>query len=164
MLPANLNKLVNLEHLDVSNNRLSQINQINCMPNLRILNLCGNQKLTRLPFELSTCDSLVELIFDADIVQYPPPNVSAQSTAEIVKFLLTSERADTMTNITGNGDGMQSNGHGRRSVEKTTSAINQGQHSVITDRKYQISVNFKMTFVVQFVINHFFFKFSASLH
>lgn len=94
-LPTDINRLNHLEHLDVSNNKLKQIREINCMPNLKLLNLCGNIDLHFLPYELTTCDSLTELIFDHDCVQYPPSHIITQSTTEIIKYLLTNERADT---------------------------------------------------------------------
>lgn len=98
-MPTDINRLNHLEQLDVSDNQLSQIREINCMPNLRLLNLCGNNDLHFLPYELTTCDSLTELIFDHDCVQYPPSHINTQSTTEIIKYLLTSERAaDTSGN------------------------------------------------------------------
>lgn len=109
------------------------------MPNLRLLNLSGNVDIIELPFELSTCDSLAELIFDHQIVRHPPMHISAQSTAEVMKYLLTSERSDSSANrhsssVTNEVDGAN------QSDEKGKSAINQGKQPVITDRKQQCSV------------------------
>lgn len=93
-LPDTINQLTNLELLDVSNNRIVQINQINCMPHLRILNISGNVKLTTLPNELSTCDSLVDLILDPEKIQYPPAAVIERGTIDILNFLITGEIPD----------------------------------------------------------------------
>lgn len=86
-LPQSLNKLINLEFLDISHNRIRQINEITCIPKLHILNISGNISLTHLPKNLSTCDSLVDLILDAEYIVYPPANVIENGTAEIIKFL-----------------------------------------------------------------------------
>lgn len=140
-LPANINKLNNLQHFDLSNNRLSEINQINCMPNLRILNISGNQKLTELPFELSTCDSLVELIFDQDVVQHPPRHISAQSTVEVIKYLLSSERAETSR--IGTVSSTKELDSASWIGERATSTFNHKKQHVITDHKQQYSVNLR---------------------
>lgn len=86
-LPQSLNKLINLEFLDISHNRIRQINEIACMPKLRILNISGNIELANLPQNLSTCDSLVDLILDAEYIVYPPANVIENGTAEIINYL-----------------------------------------------------------------------------
>lgn len=86
-LPQSLNKLINLEFLDISHNRIRQINEIACMPKLRILNITGNIELTHLPKNLSTCDSLVDLVLDNEYIVYPPVNVIENGTAEIMNFL-----------------------------------------------------------------------------
>lgn len=74
--------------LDVSHNRLNQIDQISFMANLRIINITGNINLTKLPHQLTTCDSLVDIVFDPDQIQYPPANIVERGTAEILKYLL----------------------------------------------------------------------------
>lgn len=86
-LPQSLNKLINLEFLDISHNRIRQINEIACMPRLRILNISGNIELANLTKNLSTCDSLVDLILDAEYIIYPPANVIENGTAEIINYL-----------------------------------------------------------------------------
>lgn len=88
ILPASINKLTNLELLDVSHNRLTRIDQIGFMPHLRILNITGNDNLTKLPTQLTTCDSLVDLVLDADHILYPPADIIERGTAEILKYLL----------------------------------------------------------------------------
>lgn len=86
-LPQSLNKLINLEFLDISHNRIRQINEIACMPKLRILNISGNMALTHLSKNLLTCDSLVDLVLDVKYIVYPPANVIENGTAEIINFL-----------------------------------------------------------------------------
>lgn len=73
----------------MSDNNLQRIQPINCMPNLRILNISGNSGLNTLPYELSTCDSLTALIFDAKHIQFPPSEILELGTAEILSYLTT---------------------------------------------------------------------------
>lgn len=77
-----------MELLDVSHNNLTQIDQIGFMANLRILNITGNIHLTRIPAQLSTCDSLNDIVLDAKYIFYPPSEVIERGTAEVLKFLL----------------------------------------------------------------------------
>lgn len=58
------------------------------MPHLRILNITGNTNLTKLPAQLSTCDSLNDIVLDAAYILYPPADIIERGTAEILKFLL----------------------------------------------------------------------------
>lgn len=95
-VPNAINQLNNLELLDVSYNQLAHISPINCMPKLRILNICGNKKLTRLPSTLSTCDSLNDIVFDAEDLVYPPANVLECGTREILNYLLTQNSNDAI--------------------------------------------------------------------
>lgn len=88
ILPESINKLTNLGLLDVSHNKLKRIDQIGFMPNLRILNISGNANLTKLPIQLTTCDSLVDIVLDAEFILYPPADVIESGTAEILKYLL----------------------------------------------------------------------------
>lgn len=103
ILPAAINKLTNLELLDVSYNRLTRIDQIGFMPNLRILNITGNVNLTKLPIQLTTCDSLTDLIFDAEYILYPPNDIIERGTIEILKYLLEQngphEETQLMNNV-----------------------------------------------------------------
>lgn len=62
------------------------------MSNLRILNITGNTNLTKLPPQLTTCDSLCDIILDVEHILYPPTDVIERGTAEILKYLL--ERND----------------------------------------------------------------------
>lgn len=87
-LPAAIKKLTNLELLDISHNKLTRIDQIGFMPNLRILNITGNDYLTQLPHQLATCDSLTDIVLDVQYILYPPANVVECGTAEILKYLL----------------------------------------------------------------------------
>lgn len=58
------------------------------MPHLRILNITGNANLTKLPIQLTTCDSLTDLVLDAELILYPPSDVIDNGTAAILKYLL----------------------------------------------------------------------------
>lgn len=61
------------------------------MPRLRILNIKGNPKLIKLPNELSTCESLVDIVLDTEIIQYPSPDITNLGTLNILRFLATGE-------------------------------------------------------------------------
>lgn len=61
------------------------------MANLRILNVCGNPRLTKLPNQLATCDNLVDLVLDPNTIVEPPPEVIEAGTYAIVKYLSTGE-------------------------------------------------------------------------
>lgn len=90
-LPSNINHMRNLELLDISHNNLTEINPINCMSHLRILNIAANPKLLTLPNELATCDSLVDIVLSSETIIYPPANVLALGTLQILNFLTTGE-------------------------------------------------------------------------
>lgn len=77
-----------MELLDVSHNHLTQIDQIGFMPNLRVLNITGNKNLKNLPSQLSTCDSLNDIVLDGEYIFYPPASIIERGTAEILKYLL----------------------------------------------------------------------------
>lgn len=96
-LPDTINQLNNLELLDVANNQLSQIQSISCMTNLRILNISGNSRLLRLPIQLSTCDSLVDIVLDADTMEWPPANVCDRGAVAILNYL-TTDGKDSVDN------------------------------------------------------------------
>lgn len=87
-LPTAINKLQNLELLNLSYNGLRCINQIAHMPKLRVLILNGNTILRQLPVELTTCDSLTDISIDVEYIQYPPPDVASRGTLEILRFLM----------------------------------------------------------------------------
>lgn len=93
-LPQSISRLINLELLDISYNRFGQINEIALMTKLRILNICGNPLLTHLPRELTTCDSLVDIVLDPDSIRYPSPDVIECGTAAILNHLLTHNNSD----------------------------------------------------------------------
>ena len=61
------------------------------MPELRIINLSGNQNLKILPPELATCDNLNDLVFDIECISSPSADVLATGTHNILKFLSTGE-------------------------------------------------------------------------
>lgn len=89
-LPDAINQLRNLEILDCSFNQLIEINQLKCMAHLRILNISGNGDLNIFPTTLSTCDSLVDIIFDVETFVFPPSSVLEQGTIAILNYLTTN--------------------------------------------------------------------------
>lgn len=90
-LPPVFNRLRYLELLDVSNNDIVDIRSISFVPNLKILNVSGNQKLEILPPELATNENLNDLIFDIESIKTPSRSVLATTTQNILKFLSTGE-------------------------------------------------------------------------
>lgn len=90
-LPVQINRLQKLQLLDLSSNNLTTIDQLSFMANLRILNVCGNPRLTKLPNQLATCDNLVDLVLDPNTIVEPPPEVIEAGTYAIVKYLSTGE-------------------------------------------------------------------------
>ncbi|GAB0093840.1 E3 ubiquitin-protein ligase LRSAM1 [Sergentomyia squamirostris] len=88
-LPPTLNRLRKLEHLDIADNCLKSLEQVSCMLQLRILNVRGNPELRKLPSQLATCDSLVDLVLDIENVQDPSPEVSQRGTLAILQYLAT---------------------------------------------------------------------------
>lgn len=61
------------------------------MTNLRHLNVKGNDRLTRLPVQLATCDSLTAIDCDWDVIVEPPPSiVLAEGTLGVLRYLMTS--------------------------------------------------------------------------
>lgn len=89
-LPDAINQLRNLEILDCSFNQLTEINQLKCMAHLRILNISGNVHLNVFPTTLSTCDSLVDIIFDLETFVFPSASVLEQGTIAILNYLTTN--------------------------------------------------------------------------
>lgn len=88
-LPDTINQLINLEHLNVADNQLTQIKSISCMTNLRLLNIRNNIQLTQLPMQLSTCNSLVDIDLDVDLMEWPPINICQLGTRSILNYLAT---------------------------------------------------------------------------
>lgn len=64
---------------------------ISFMPELKILNVSGNQNLQILPPELATCENLSDLVFDIENISSPNTEVLATGTHNILKFLSTGE-------------------------------------------------------------------------
>lgn len=98
-LPDAINQLRNLEILDCSFNQLIEINQLKCMAHLRILNISGNGNLNVFPTTLSTCDSLVDIIFDLETFVFPPASVLEQGTIAVLNYLTMNpnyEESDSM--------------------------------------------------------------------
>lgn len=90
-LPVTINRLKKLELLDVSVNNLTTLEQVSFMPLLRILNICGNVRLEKLPNQLATCDNLVDIVLDPSTISDPPADVVAGGTYAIIKYLSTGE-------------------------------------------------------------------------
>ena len=85
-LPNVLNRLQQLELLDISHNDLVDIRSISFMPNLRILNISGNAKLEILPPELATNDNLSDLVFDHENIKSPAKEIVSKGTINILKY------------------------------------------------------------------------------
>ena len=85
-LPNVLNRLQQLELLDISHNDLVDIRSISFMPNLRILNISGNLKLEILPPELATNDNLSDLVFDHENIKSPAKEIVSKGTINILKY------------------------------------------------------------------------------
>lgn len=103
-LPDTINQLINLEHLNVADNQLTQIKSISCMTNLRILNIRNNVQLTQLPMQLSTCDSLVDIDLDTDQMEWPPKHICQLGTMAILNYLTTDGKDFIVDNIDINSD------------------------------------------------------------
>lgn len=86
-LPRAINKLRNLELLDVSHNRLRNITEISCMSRLQTLDISSNSDLSELPTELSTCSALVHIICTEETIQEPPRFVIERGTQAILTYL-----------------------------------------------------------------------------
>ncbi|XP_058460230.1 E3 ubiquitin-protein ligase LRSAM1-like [Malaya genurostris] len=89
--PVTINRLKKLELLDISTNNFTTLDPLSFMPNLRILNISGNVRLTRIPNQLATCDNLVDLVLDPNTIVEPPADVVNGGTQAIIKYLSTGE-------------------------------------------------------------------------
>ncbi|CAH1716434.1 unnamed protein product [Chironomus riparius] len=125
-LPNMLNRLQQLELLDVSHNDLVDIRSISFMPNLRILNISGNNKLEILPKELATNDNLSDLVFDHENVKSPAKDIVSKGTINILKYFRNCD--DYSELITATND-----------FEAEDNAINQ-QSKITTSRIYDDSM------------------------
>lgn len=90
-MPSTINRLKNLELLDISNNNIVDIRFCSFMPELRVLNVSGNTNLKTLPPELATCEKINALVFDIEHITSPNADVLATGTHNILKFLSTGE-------------------------------------------------------------------------
>lgn len=79
----------------MSNNDLADIRVISFMPELRILNVSGNKRLSILPPELATCENLNDLVFDIECISSPSRDCLATGTQHILKYLSTGELTAT---------------------------------------------------------------------
>lgn len=75
----------------MSNNDLTDVRVISFMPELRILNVSGNKRLSILPPELATCENLNDLVFDIECISSPNRDCLATGTQHILKYLSTGE-------------------------------------------------------------------------
>lgn len=112
--------MTNLEFLDVSYNRLNRIDQIGFMPNLRILNITGNANLTKLPIQLTTCDSLCDLILDAEHILYPSNDIIECGTDSILKYLLEQNGPHEEMLMTPLNNKKSQNSDALKNVKRTT--------------------------------------------
>lgn len=87
-LPKSISRLQKLEILDVAHNKLTSIDEIKQLTNLRVLLLNGNPSLHKLPASLATCDCLSDLVVDTDTVTEPPGGVCEQGTKAIINYLM----------------------------------------------------------------------------
>lgn len=98
-LPSEIKKLKNLELLDLSNNELTNIDQIACMPKLKILILNGNNRISQLPSQLTTCDGLIDISLDADNFIEPPSDIINLGTLEILRYLSTGKKITKLLQV-----------------------------------------------------------------
>eukprot|EP00002_Diphylleia_rotans_P029127 TRINITY_DN5914_c0_g1_i13.p1 TRINITY_DN5914_c0_g1~~TRINITY_DN5914_c0_g1_i13.p1 ORF type:complete len:1997 (-),score=306.22 TRINITY_DN5914_c0_g1_i13:2138-8128(-) len=95
-LPNCLSKCTNLVELHLRNNKLQSLPPwIQELQNMVLLDIRGN-KITTLPNQLGLLRSLTILHLDEEQLVYPPPNVVARGTQDIVMFLYTAQYGGTM--------------------------------------------------------------------
>lgn len=135
-MPSTINRLKKLELLDVSNNSLTDIRVISFMPELRILNVSGNQSLKILPPELATCENLSDIVFDVELIESPSSDVLATGTHNILKFLSTGELTAASDYATEDKLLMQS---------KVTSSRIMGETISTSNKKFMDKEKFIMT-------------------
>lgn len=87
-IPEEIQYLQNLQILDVSKNRLKKLTpSLGKLKNLRRLNITTNEELDELCPELCLATNLISIELDCEQYVYPPPEVIAKTTAEIMQFL-----------------------------------------------------------------------------
>lgn len=106
------------------------------MPELRILNVSGNQSLKVLPPELATCENLNDTVFDIECIASPSNDVLATGTHNILKFLSTGELTAATDYATEDKLLMQS---------KVTSSRIMGETISTSNKKFMDKERFIMT-------------------
>lgn len=86
-LPAAITSLSELEILDISNNKIDEIEHIRDLKKLRSLNISENANLKKIPNQLATCFNLTEFIFDANNIIYPENDILILDIKNILKYL-----------------------------------------------------------------------------
>lgn len=110
-----------------------RIDQIGFMPNLRIINITGNVNLSTLSNQLTTCDSLVDIVIDAEYILYPPNDIVKRGTADILKYLLEHNEPYEKNPLN------NTNNHEQRNIKQTTAHwldIERGKSLNTTNDKY----------------------------
>lgn len=87
-IPEEIQYLQNLQILDVSKNRLKKLTpSLGKLKNLRKLNITANEELNELCPEICLSTNLISIVLDSEKFVYPPPEVVAKTTIEIMQFL-----------------------------------------------------------------------------
>lgn len=87
-IPEEIQYLQNLQILDVSKNRLKKLTpSLGKLKNLRKLNVTANDELNELCPEICFATNLILIELDRENFVYPPPEVVAKATIEIMQFL-----------------------------------------------------------------------------
>lgn len=87
-IPEEIQYLQNLQILDVSKNRLKKLTpSLGKLKNLRKLNITANDELNELCPEICLATNLISIELDGENFVYPPPEVVAKTTEEIMQFL-----------------------------------------------------------------------------
>lgn len=87
-IPEEIQYLQSLQILDISKNRLKKLTpSLGKLKNLRKLNITANEALNELCPEICLATNLMSIDLDGEKFVYPPPEVVAKSTEEIMQFL-----------------------------------------------------------------------------
>lgn len=87
-LPNSICHLVNLRIISASDNNLKHLPEdIGCLINLQILKLLNNPHLKHLPKNICKAQRIVLIEIDSDNVLYPPSEIVANGTEDIMKYI-----------------------------------------------------------------------------
>lgn len=87
-IPEEIQYLQNLQILDVSKNRLKKLTpSLGKLKNLRKLNITANEELNELCPEICLATNLISIELDSEKFLYPPLEIVAKPTTEIMQFL-----------------------------------------------------------------------------